>query len=116
MRCLNKNKTKFWIVNIIGYTDEVDTNGFLTGAKVPSYTVPLEVSFNIMPKSSKIGIETFGLSEEVTNVIVSNSEILNKQTLIFKELPIGNYEKTYDYKVIEIMKSLNSFLYGVRGR
>lgn len=116
MRNLNKNKTKFWIVNCIGFEEILDKDGFKTGEYEPIYSEIKEIKIATYPSDGAVISRLFGKDYSCDFVAVSNDVELTKDTLLFRSLPIGDYDKTYDFKVDKISPSLNSFSYGLKAR
>ena len=116
MRTLEKNKTKLWIVQIVGQSEQKDDNGFFTGDISLTFSEPSMVKMNIYPSDGKIVRQIFGTDVNYDMVGISNDIILDKDSLIFLEEPVENFDTTYDFKVHSIKKSLNSIAYGLRSR
>lgn len=116
MRSLNKNMTKLWMVRPTGTTEETDGDGFYTGHKITSYSVPLIIYMNIMPTNGTISNEIFGNDNNFDKIGNSCSIELEPNDLLFLTAPIKNYYTTYDYSVSRINSSINNFVYGLRKR
>lgn len=115
-RTLNINKSKFWLVEVTGHTDEVDGDGFRTGEIIYTYSAPIEVWLTTYPSNGAIIEQLFGKDAQLDMVAVSSSISLNKDSLLFNNEPVSNYYTTYDYRVSNIKRSLNVFQYGLRSR
>lgn len=116
MRTLNINKTTVWYVDYLGEVEVKDENGFYTGELEIQYTKPKKVKLNISAGSSKVKEEIFGVDNDIDLVCSSESIKLSKGSLIFLDEPVGNYDRTYDFKVSAIFKSLNHYTYGLKGK
>lgn len=117
MRTLNLNKTKLWYVNPKAEeTIEVeDEDGYPTGETVKVYGLPKEISLHLYPATGDIIEREFGVGIDVDMVSTSTIE-LEKGTTLYHIKPTDDYNTDYDYKVTNILKSLNSYQYGLKGR
>lgn len=116
MRTLELNKVNLWVVEPLGEVDIVDEDGFETGETEFSYSIPKKIKLPLYPSNGEIGEQIFGTSANLDMISVSNSNILSEKSLLFYEEPIGNYDTTYDLKVSKILKSLNTYNYGLKSR
>lgn len=116
MRTLERNKTELWVVYPTGLVDEIDSNGFYTGEKVTSYSVPELVKIAIYPSNGDIVNRIFGKDISCDMIATSNSIDLNEQSLLFYEQPVSDFQTTYDFDIKKKLKSLNSFSYGLGAR
>lgn len=114
MRTLNKNKTKLWYVEPAGMVDVLDSDGFKTGEKKSVFGLPTIVYLQLSPSNGDIVEQIFGKESSLDMISVSTDVVLSKFGLLFLTEPINKYDTTYDYKVVEIKKSLNSYNYGLR--
>lgn len=116
MRTLNKNTTKLWLVNKLDTVEEIDGDGFYTGNMVDTYSEPTVVYINIYPANSDIVERIFGKDVSFDKVAVSNSIVLDENSLLFEEEPIDDFATTYTYRIDSIAKSINTYNYGLRSR
>lgn len=116
MRTLNRNKTKLWVVQPIGATEEMDNDGFYTGQIITAYSSPLVIYLHLYPSSGEIVERLFGKDASYDMIAVSNDVVLNKDSLLFLSVPFSNYDITYDYHIGKILKSLNTYQYGLKKR
>lgn len=117
MRTLELNKSNLWYVKPDGIeVDLKDEDGYYTGEVGIEYEKPIKIRLHLYPATGEIKEETFGLSSNVEMISSSTNVRLDKNGLVFNKKPIDNYDTTYDYKVSEILESLNSFTYGLKGR
>ena len=117
MRTLERNKTTLWYVNPSDATmiDVIDEDGYFTGEKEMVYGVPKEIRLHLYPATGDIVERVFGKNVDIDMVTTSN-EILSQDSMIFYKLPLGNFDTTFDFKIKFILKSLNSYQYGLKGR
>ena len=115
MRTLEKNKVDMWYVNPTTETQVVDVNGDYTGEKELNYSIPTSIRLHLYPSTGEVVLKTFGKEINVDMVSVSNIE-LEKNTLLFFTEPTEKFDTTYDYNVTAILKSLNNYQYGLKGR
>ena len=118
MRTLEKNKINIWYVSPSEFTDEVDDDGYYTGAKIPTYSTPTKVRMHLYPSGSEVVEQLFGRDASLDMVAVSNDVVLDRHTLLFLTEPtVGvDYSTTYDYSISQIAKSLNNYNYGLERR
>lgn len=116
MRTLNKNKQTLWRVDVIGTTPYVDNLGFETGEIINLYSTPTKIEINIYPSYGDVVEQIFGKDQSYDMLAVSNEIELLSSTLLFLTEPISNYDKTYDFRIGKIKKSLNTYNYGLRSR
>lgn len=113
MRCLNRNKTKFWYCEYLGHGVEVvDEWGNATGVFPPTYDAPVSMMANISPATGQSSTQMFGALENYDKVIVTDELDcpINEHSVLFvdKEPEFGsNGEPLYDYIVRRVAKSLN---------
>lgn len=113
MRTLELNKQKLWVVDVVGETEVVDSEGFYTGEVEDTYTTPYEIYVNLFPYNNKIHGELFGISEKLDMIAIGDDLDLKYNSLLFTEEPTTDYDVNYTYKVNKIAKSLNVTQYGL---
>jgi hypothetical protein len=118
MRTLEKNKINIWYVSPSGFTDEVDDDGYYTGAKIPTYSTPTKVRMHLYPSGSEVVEQIFGKDASLDMVAVSNNVVLDRHTLMFLTEPtVGvDYSLVHDFTIDIIAKSLNTYNYGLKRR
>lgn len=117
MRTLELNKTTLWIVDTTGeYEDVLDEDGNYTGEKEIQYSIPSMVRLHLYPATGDVVSKSFGKDLDLDMITSSTNVELDKNTLVFLKEPVGNYDTTYDYSVDKILRSLNVFTYGLKGR
>ena len=116
MRTLNINKTKLWFVKVASSEEAVDSDGFLTGEIIDTYTDPSVIFLAIYPAVGSIVEQIFGKDTSFDMMAVSNEVELTPDTLLFLSEPTGDYYTTYDYRVSTIKKSINTTQYGLQKR
>lgn len=116
MRDLEKNKVSLWKVDLVSITDEVDINGYKTGQKKKTYSTPTQIRLSLYPSDGDIALRLFGQDCNFDMITSSVSNILTKDSLLFKVQPTANFSTTYDYNVAKISESLNVHLYGLNRR
>lgn len=116
MRTLNKNKVQLWLIEPSGLDEIVNSDGFFTGEYTKIYSPAIIIFINLYPANGNITTKLFGKDYECDMVAVSNDVVLTKDSLLFSSVPLSNYDKTYDYTVDNISKSLNTYNYGLKAR
>ena len=140
MKCLKRNKQKFWFCNE-GKVPTIcyDANGNLTGETITTYGEVQEMSANVSPATGVYRTEEFGSIENYDKVILTddmNCQITEKTVLfVDKEpafasvstyiwttdiqgrrrlLPFSLPVPTYDYVVWRVSKSLNQVAIAIK--
>lgn len=145
MRLQYKNTTLFWVVYPVSTIEQIDGNGFYTGEKVKTYSDPVQVRLTVYPSNGSIIEQIFGKDAQVDMVgITTSSELipvqnpsdtlypsdivypvdssllrterLIKDSLLFVSKPDENFSTTYDYRITNVKRSLNTFQFGLRSR
>lgn len=116
MRTLEINKSVLYSVEITGKTELLDSDGFKTGEYTTTYGVPTEIRIALYPANGGVVERIFGKDVSLDMVAISNDVILTEKTLLFKTVPVSNYDNTYDYIVSSIKNSINTYNYGLRQR
>ena len=121
MRCMVRNKSRFYYASYIGETEIIDENGNATGEYEISYSNPIECFGNVSAAKGELASRQFGESESYDKVIVlddRNTKIDEYSILWVDTLPILNDEGAtdtpYDYKVTRKAVSLNGVSIAVR--
>ena len=114
MRCMARNKSKFYYASYIGETEIIDEYGNATGEYEVSYSNPIEVLGNVSAAQGEMQSRQFGESESYDKVIVlddRNAPIDEHSLLWVDTLPHlnndGSTETPHDYIVKRIARSLN---------
>lgn len=120
MRMLDLNKINLWYVNPDGIEVELkDDDGYYTGEVVVQYNEPVKISLHLYPASGKILEESFGPSTNIDFITTTDIK-LEKEMLLFREKPDVTLDKdlssNYDFKIDNVLESLNSYQYGIKGR
>ena len=114
MRCMVRNKTRFYYANYIGETEIVDEHGNVTGEYEVSYSIPVKCSGNISAAQGEMQSRQFGESESYDKVIVlddRNAPIDEYSLLWVDTLPHlnedGSTDTPHDYIVKKVARGLN---------
>lgn len=121
MRCLVRNKSKFYYASYIGETEIIDEYGNATGEFKITYGDPIECKANISAAQGEMQSRQFGESESYDKVIVLddiNAPINEHSILWVDTLPLltdkGTTATPHDYVVRKIAKSLNGVSIAIR--
>ena len=114
MRTLDKNKIPIWYSNITSTSEQVDSDGFKTGSIINVYGTPVQAYMVLYPASGRVMEEIFGTDVQLDMVGVSDTIVLNENSLIFIATPSTPYYDKCDYTVSKISKSLNHTNYGLK--
>ena len=114
MRCMARNKTKFYYASFIGETEIIDDYGNITGEYNLNYKNPIGVYGNVSAAQGEIQSRQFGESESYDKVIVlddRDTPIDEYSILWVDTLPHlnedGSTDTPPDYIVQKIARSLN---------
>ena len=115
MRCMARNKSKFYYASYIGETEITDENGNSTGEYKLNYSDPVEMHGNVSAAQGEMQSRQFGESESYDKVIVlddRNTPIDEYSILWVDALPHlnedGSTDTPHDYIVRKVAQSLNS--------
>ena len=121
MRCMIRNKSKFYYASYIGETAIIDEYGNATGEYAISYSNPIECFGNISAARGEVQSQQFGESESYDKVIVlddRNAPIDEHSILWVDTLPHLNEDGTtntpHDYIVKMVGRSLNGVSIAIR--
>ena len=121
MRCMVRNKSKFYYASYIGETEIKDEYGNATGEYAISYSNPKECRGNVSAAQGEMQSRQFGESESYDKVIVLddiNAPIDEHSVLWIDTLPHLNEDGTtdtpYDYCVKKVARSLNGVSIAIR--
>lgn len=114
MRCMTRNKSKFYHASYIGEIELRDDYGNCTGEYALAYGKPTEIYGNISPARGEMQSEQFGESESYDKVIVlddRNTPINEYSRLWVDTTPLlnkdGSTDIPYDYTVKTVARGLN---------
>lgn len=121
MRCMVRNKSKFYYASYIGKTAIKDEYGNLTGEYEVSYSNPIECYGNVSAAQGELQSRQFGESESYDKVIVLddiNTPIDEYAILWVDTLPHlnddGSTDTPYDYTAKKRAVSLNGVSIAIR--
>ena len=114
MRCMVRNKRKFYYASYIGENEIIDEYGNLTGEYSLAYGNPIKMFGNVSAAQGEIQSRQFGESESYDKVIVlddKDTPIDEYSILWVDTLPHLNIDGTtdtpHDYIVRKVARSLN---------
>lgn len=119
MRKLHRNMQKFYYSNYIGRTDITDEWGNLTGEYKITYSEPKLAKGNISASRGSADADEFGVDINYNKTIIPFEDIGLTETSILwinvvPEIENGETKTPYDYKVVEIAKSINEISYAIQ--
>lgn len=121
MRCMVRNKSKFYYASYIGETEIIDEYGNRTGEYTISYSNPRECFGNISAAQGEIQSRQFGESVSYDKVIVlddKNTPLDEYAILWVDTLPYlnedGSTETPHDYTIRKVAPSLNGVSIAIR--
>ena len=114
MRCLVRNKRKFYYASYIGEKPIIDEHGNKTGEYEVSHSNPVECYGNVSAARGEMQTRQFGESESYDKVIVLDdiSAPVDEHSILWVDtLPHSNEDGTtntpHDYVVKRVARSLN---------
>ena len=121
MRCMVRNKSKFYYASYIGETEIIDEYGNKTGEYEVSYGNPTVNFGNVSAAQGEMQSRQFGESESYDKVIVlddRNAEIDEHSILWVDTLPHlnedGSTDTPHDYTVKKVARSINGVSIAIR--
>ena len=121
MRCMVRNKSKFYYASYIDETEIIDEYGNRTGEYNIRYSKPYKVYGNVSAAQGEMQTRQFGASVSYDKVIVlddRNAPIDEHSILWVDTLPHLNEDGTtdtpYDYTVKKVAPSLNGVSIAIR--
>ena len=115
MRCMVRNKKKFYYASYIESNEITDEYGNKTGEYEITYGNPIEARGNVSGAQGEIQIRQFGESENYDKVIVLDNidTPINEYTVLWVDtLPLlnedGSTSTPYDYIVKKVSRTINS--------
>ena len=121
MRCMVRNKSKFYYALYIDRTEIIDDYGNATGEYTISYSKPIEKRGNVSAAQGEMQSRQFGESESYDKVIVlddRNAPIDEHSILWVDTLPRlnedGSTDTPHDYTVRKVARSLNGVSIAIR--
>ena len=121
MRCMTRNKSKFYYASYINETAILDEYGNETGEYAISYSNPIKSLGNISAAQGEIETRQFGVSESYDKVIVLDDRYapINEHTILWVDtLPHlnedGSTDTPHDYVVKRVARSLNGVSIAIR--
>lgn len=106
MRCLDRNKQKFYYALYQGEQEIIDADGDKTGQYGSSYDTAKEYYGNISPASGYVNFEMFGTLKDYTHIITCEKNCpITENAILWIGEPTS---KPYNYLVMAVRKSLNS--------
>ena len=121
MRCMVRNKSKFYYASYIGETEIIDEYGNATGEYEITYSNPIEFNANISAAQGETKIRQFGESESYDKVIVLDdiTAPIDEHSILWVDtLPSISEDGTtitpHDYTVRKIAKSSNGVSIAIR--
>ena len=118
MKCLKRNKLKFYYSLFQNKTPIVDSNGRKTGEYTVGYSEPIYLEANVSSAMGETQVEQFGTDLQYDKVIVTDNTSLkiDENTVLFVDVPPQfdtDGRPLYDYIVKKVAKSLNSISYAI---
>ena len=114
MRCLVRNKRKFYYASYIGETEITDEYGNATGEYNLAYENPIQLLGNVSAAQGEIQSRQFGESESYDKVIVldDNDTPIDEYAILWVDtLPHlnedGSTDTPHDYVVRNVARGLN---------
>lgn len=120
IRCLNRNKSKFYYATFVSQTPGYDEYENETGSPVITYSSPVEMKANISEIRGTADVELFGINLNYDKFIVTDEmdcPISESSVLWIDKTPGTPYNPTspkHDFVVKCVAKSLNHIAYAVQ--
>lgn len=115
MRCLWRNRVRFFYANYVGRDPIIDEYGNQSGEYKIRYSKPQEAEGNVSSARGEVATRQFGDDESYDRVIVmDNPKVpIEKSSILWIEnMPVinsdGTTDSSHDYIVKQVAPSLNS--------
>lgn len=115
MRCLAKNKQKFYYALFNSKSEATDENGYFTGGYVLNYGNPIAAKANISAAKGETTMRQFGEDIPYDKVIVMDNGVtlIDEYAVLWIDtLPVleadGTTNTPHDYVVKQVARSINS--------
>lgn len=117
MRTCKKNTREIWYSYFRGEEEVINDNGEFTGEFKKFYTNPFQTRVNYMATKDIESPHSFGYIEEADITIVTEKNIFDLSTVVWTYRPDNvNVDESYEYKVFKVIKSINSYMVGLKKR
>jgi len=121
VRCLNRNKQKFYYATFVRKDEIVDEYGNKTGQYKTIYSNPVPMYANVSAARGEASTDPFGISMDYDRAIVTDNmfcPIAETSILWIDAMPTiktdGTTDTPHDYIVKRVAKSLNCVAYAVK--
>lgn len=129
MKCLDRNKSKFYFSVYNGKEPVIDEDGYKTGEYKVKHCRPIKIYANISPAKGETQTQQFGEDVSYDKVLVMDnfSQKLDEYSWLWIDrLPLidtkddlavdddGEIITPHDYIVTKVAQSLNSVAYAIR--
>ena len=121
MRCMVRNKSKFYYASYVGKTEILDEYGNRTGEYKNSYSDPIVKFGNVSAAQGEMESRQFGESESYDKVIVldDRNALIDEHSILWVDtLPRlnedGSTDTPHDYVVKRVARSLNGVSLAIR--
>ena len=106
MKCIDRNKIKFYYALFLDKEAITDENGYPTGEYRARYSMPVEMRASVSPATGVVRQEQFGNATDYDKVIITDDIKcpIDENTVLYIEV---TPDKPYDYVVKKVAKSLN---------
>lgn len=108
MRNLERNKTEVKYSLYTGETEHLDSNGYYTGEKVPTYAEPVTIRASVSASRGTADLDQFGIDIPYTNTVIVDD--MDCPIAEDSRLEIGGEP----FAVLLVAKSLNHITYAVQ--
>lgn len=110
---MTQNKQKFWYALYKSIEDATDADGYKTGGKTKTYYAPVPMEANISAARGTSEVEQFGINSTYSRTIVTDQMDcpIDTATKLWIGVPTTD---PYNYRVVQIAKSLNSITYAIQ--
>lgn len=115
MRCLARNKQKFYYALFTTKSEATDVNGYFNGEYVLQYGKPVKAFANVSAAMGETSIRQFGEGVPYDKVIVMDDPrtVIDEYSILWiDKMPVINRDGTtdtpHDYVVKKVARSLNS--------
>lgn len=120
MKCMKRNLQKAYYALFTGFEPILDEEGYSTGEKRITYSVPHLFKANISAAKGSTDIDHFGITEQYDRIVIPERDCpLTEASVLWIDCcpevkEDGTTDTPHDYVVVRIAKSLNHMVVAVK--
>ena len=115
MKALARNKQTIYYALYKEKSKVYDSNGLFTGDHTAKYDTPVKTAMNVSPANGTAAVEMFGVNTNYSRILVTDdlSCPIAETSVIWIGVAPNLTGDNYNYRVVQVARSLNSIAYAV---